>query len=141
MTTTTLSISGMHCASCATLITKALTKTPGVTNANVNYAIAKATIDHTTAVTETQLIAVITAKGYKAEPAQSGMAGHDHASMQHEGDINALKKRLLISTALSVPAFIIGMFFMMDGILYTGYELMGAVYILFALATPVQFYV
>ena len=41
-----LDIEGMHCASCATLITKSLAKSNGVTNANVNYSTAKAVVDY-----------------------------------------------------------------------------------------------
>ena len=39
-----LSLTGMHCASCATLIERSLRKTPGVKWANVNYATEKATV-------------------------------------------------------------------------------------------------
>lgn len=137
---TTLSVKGMHCASCATLITKALQKTPGVQTANVNYATAKATIDHNKNVTHEQLISAIEAKGYKAAMLVPGME-HDRSSMQHEGDIVALKKRFIISLLFALPAFIIGMFFMEDGLLFSGTELPYAVWILFILATPVQFYV
>src|SRR3989344_6060905 len=41
---TTLSLSGMHCTSCANLITRSLKKVPGVTDANVNFASEKATV-------------------------------------------------------------------------------------------------
>jgi len=41
---TDLNITGMHCASCSTLINRSLSKTEGVTEANVNYATAKARV-------------------------------------------------------------------------------------------------
>src|SRR3989344_4520304 len=41
----TLSIIGMHCASCAMLIERKLKKLPGVLNAVVNYGTEKATIE------------------------------------------------------------------------------------------------
>jgi len=40
----TFAITGMHCASCATIITKALQKIEGVKEAQVNYATEKATV-------------------------------------------------------------------------------------------------
>ena len=46
MKKTELSINGMHCASCAVLITRGLTKTPGIKFANVNYSAAKALVEY-----------------------------------------------------------------------------------------------
>ena len=45
MTKTSFPIIGMHCASCAKLIEKNLTKTPGVASAQVNYGSEQATVD------------------------------------------------------------------------------------------------
>lgn len=132
---TTLTIKGMHCASCATLISKALQKTPGVTSANVNYAMASATVEHAATIKPEHLMSVVERKGYQATPQD------EHASLNHEGDITTLRRRLLVSALFATPAFIIGMFFMEDGILFTGIMLPFAIWWLFALATPVQFYV
>ncbi len=134
---TTLSISGMHCASCATIITKALAKTPGVTNANVNFSIAKAFVEHDSSVNETQLIKSIEAKGFKATH-ELDVAEEKKRKSE---EITAIKRKFQLSVALSLPAFLIGMFFMMDGMFFTGIEVPYAVWILFLLATPVQFYV
>ena len=41
----TIPISGMHCASCAQKIEKALKKIEGVSSANVNFATEKATVE------------------------------------------------------------------------------------------------
>lgn len=45
---TTIKISGMHCASCAQTIEKALKHEPGIISANVNIATEKATIEYDT---------------------------------------------------------------------------------------------
>ena len=45
MTNTTLKIKGMHCASCATIISKALLKEKGVKSAHVNFSTEKATVE------------------------------------------------------------------------------------------------
>lgn len=43
---TTLTITGMHCASCQKLVGRALKKVPGVTNAEVNLMTNKAYVEH-----------------------------------------------------------------------------------------------
>ncbi len=42
----TVPIKGMHCASCALVIEKKLSKTEGVSNIKVNYGTEKATIEY-----------------------------------------------------------------------------------------------
>ena len=55
----TLHISGMHCASCATLISRAVSRVEGVENANVNTTTNKASIRCDDKVTTETLIAAI----------------------------------------------------------------------------------
>jgi P-type Cu+ transporter len=52
-----------------------------------------------------------------------------------------LERLLHISLMFSIPAFIVGMFFMDDAIFYVGWDMPLAGVLLFALATPVQFIV
>ena len=62
----TIPISGMHCASCASTIEKALSKTKGVKMASVNYASEKATVEFDKDETnEESLKKVINKTGYK----------------------------------------------------------------------------
>jgi len=129
-----LNVTGMHCASCATLLTRVLERTPGVKKANVNLATRRASVEVESA-TEEQLIKAIESKGYGATKAEAG-GNHDHTGMDHEGHF---KKLLVLAIVLSVPAFLIGMLFMKDGLLFTGTELSYAPWLLFLLATPVQF--
>src|SRR3990172_6367428 len=137
MKKTTLSITGMHCASCSTVITKALLKTPGVTSANVNFSTAKATVDYDEKQTnEQKLIIVVKSKGYGAHH-----GGEKIAEKEREYELFRLKVLFTFSAFLSVPALIIGMLFMEDGILFTGFHLPLAEYFLLILATPVQFFV
>ncbi|MEK6892530.1 MAG: heavy metal translocating P-type ATPase [Nanoarchaeota archaeon] len=69
----TISISGMHCASCANTIEKALSKTKGVKKASVNYASEKATVEFDeNEIDEGSLKKIINKTGYKVvEPATS----------------------------------------------------------------------
>ena len=60
MKKTTLDVTGMHCASCSTLINRALNKIDGVKEANVNLTTNKATVEFDESQTNTlQLIKTI----------------------------------------------------------------------------------
>ncbi len=138
--TITLAIGGMHCASCSALITKRLLKTPGVIEANVNYSTEKGTVVYDDAASNEQnLVDAVVKQGYSASIA------NEHSATEHEHhkemEFSKVKRLLLISIIFSVPALIIGMFFMQDGMLFVGSEIPYAQFFLFALATPVQFYV
>jgi Cu+-exporting ATPase len=131
MKTTNLEIIGMHCASCATLINRGLSKAEGVKEANVNYATAKATVlFDETKLKEHDLIKIVQSKGYNAK-----LPGESHDAMHH-AEMGHMKNLLIASLCLSIPAFIIGMVLMPLGV-----EVPYAGFILFVLATPVQFYV
>jgi len=132
---TVLSVKGMHCASCAVNIGNALKKVSGVKDANVNYATSKALISGN--VSADKLISVIKSKGYSASLFNEANAQQD---LSGKNEIKQMKKLFVFSLIFSVPAFLIGMLFMSDGLLFLGYELPYAVWALFALATPVQFY-
>ncbi len=122
-----ISISGMHCASCSVLITRALQKTPGVKMANVNYAAAKAIVEFDENKTnETDLVGIIKSKGYGADIG----VDREREKQIREKEISDLKFLLIFSTILSVPALLIGMVFM---------EIPYRLWILFLLSTPVQF--
>src|SRR5262245_22483509 len=62
-----LPILGMHCAACAGRIEKALAATPGVSEANVNFATSRASIRFDPALaTPEQLRSAIQHEGYDA---------------------------------------------------------------------------
>ena len=63
----TLDITGMHCASCSTLITKRVQKEPGIKYVNVNQSTEKATVEFDeTKTSEIPIIKSIESLGYKA---------------------------------------------------------------------------
>jgi Cu+-exporting ATPase len=122
-----LSIGGMHCASCSTLIARALTKSPGVKSANVNYAAAKARVEYDESLTdEDKLVGVVKSKGYQAYPG----VDREHEKKVRETEIRTLRSLLVFSAALSLPALAIGMVFA---------DVPYRMLVLFLLATPVQF--
>jgi Cu+-exporting ATPase len=132
----TLDITGMHCASCATLITNKLKKEPGVSYANVNLATEKASVDFDESKTsEERVIKAIESLGdYKAKIMGSDKDSKDYETEKREKQLKKLRNTFLFSLFFAIPAFLIGMFFMWIGI-----EIPYSGYILFLLATPVQF--
>lgn len=81
---------GMHCASCASIIKKKLSKVDGVTSADVNYAAEKATLTTDTTIGIDKLNSEIAPLGYKLSPKPSssdnppmGHPGHDMSKMDH----------------------------------------------------------
>jgi len=104
-----LDISGMTCASCATRIERKLNKLPGV-EATVNYATEKARVrGHD--VDPATLIATVESAGYQAAlPAPPASDDHAEEARSSEADeVGALRRRLLISTSLSLPVAVLSM--------------------------------
>lgn len=99
-----LSLSGMHCSSCANLIESKLNKTPGVKKASVNFAAEKVLIDFDDKALKTSdLIKVVKDAGYSAETIDAKDTNHD--SRKREVEIKSYKKRFWISAGLSFPMF------------------------------------
>src|SRR5689334_14951295 len=76
---TQLQIGGMTCASCVRRVEKALSKTPGVTSANVNFATHQATVSHDGNVAHEQLEKAVADAGYSAK---ADIHGH-HTPSEH----------------------------------------------------------
>ena len=133
MKTITLDIKGMHCQSCVTIIERNLSKQPDIVRAVVNFATEKATINfNPEKITEDEIIKIISKAGYKASIIKEDKV--DRETKKREEEIKEFKKRFYFSLLFSIPAFIIGMVFSWIGI-----EVSYKEYILWALATPVQF--
>ena len=104
---TELLLTGMTCASCANRIERKLNKVEGVT-ASVNYATEKAKVSFDETVSTDDLIAVVKAAGYDARlPAP---AVDDEPPEEGDGpEVKALRQRLLVSAALSLPVVVLAM--------------------------------
>src|SRR3989344_5628013 len=135
----TLAITGMHCASCAAIITRKLTKTPGVAEANVNSAAAKANVLFDPAKVQVEgLIDAIRKAGYDARIA--GAADRDTEKRHREEEIRTYKKKFLWGLLLSTPMlyFMAGSFVPSLPLIAALKPWMGITSII--LATPVQFW-
>ena len=124
-----LDVTGMTCASCANRVEKRLNRLDGV-DATVNFALHRARVAYDPSSTEVDdLVGAVRAAGYDATPAQvpgaPASGGHDHADHgahdaadEHAGHdhgptddagIRALRDRVLICAALSIPVVAIAM--------------------------------
>ncbi|MBN2224934.1 MAG: heavy metal translocating P-type ATPase [Deltaproteobacteria bacterium] len=136
MEKTILTITGMTCANCVNTVTKALAKTDGVAEVNVNFATEKATVAFDEKkIDADNLISIVKDRGYGATVYDPGA----DLAKQQEGqrrEIAKVRRLFIMSLFFAVPSFIISMVLMGLGIVipYQGY-------ILWLLATPVQFIV
>jgi Cu+-exporting ATPase len=109
-----LAISGMTCASCAARVEKRLNKLDGVV-ATVNYATERAKVSFAAgAVTPDQLVATVEQAGYTAklpEPAKPPATGTGDGQTAAPTDdpVAAMRQRLIISAALSMPVIVMAM--------------------------------
>ncbi|QGK68601.1 heavy metal translocating P-type ATPase [Allosaccharopolyspora coralli] len=106
-----LAISGMTCASCAARVERKLGKLDGVT-ATVNFATEKAKVTYPAELDPDRLVGQVEAAGYStALPAQSTSADQPNGgtSTDTEDPTTALRDRVLISAALSVPVIAMAM--------------------------------
>lgn len=117
---TSLQITGMHCASCSSLIERSLSKHPGVTSANVNYATNKAQVTfNENEVTEDDLIDVVAKQGYGAmsdhqmkNGMKHGSSEHDHHSISidpQQEHLKSVKNIFVQSLLFGIPLFYISM--------------------------------
>lgn len=133
ITKKTFPIVGMHCASCAKLIERKLSKTFGVTNPMVNYASESATVDVNENVSDQDLARSVNEAGYTAVFAETSSEGSDIKTAEEQKEeikkeeIKKLKTKVIISGILSTVVMI-GSFVMFPG------------WLLLTLSIPVQFW-
>lgn len=129
-------ITGMTCAACATRIEKALNKMDGISTANVNLALEKATVEFNPAqVTIADVVAKVEKLGFGAHQQKDEQRPIDH----REKAIEQQKWNFIISAILSLPLLwtMVG-HFSFTSFLYVPDVLMNP-WVQLILATPVQF--
>ncbi|WP_409251919.1 heavy metal translocating P-type ATPase [Bacillus sp. SCS-153A] len=133
-------ITGMTCAACATRIEKGLNKTDGVSKANVNLALEKATIEYNPAlVTPSDLIKRVDKLGYGAR--ETAEKNNEDRADYREKEIQNQQGKFLFSAILSLPLlWAMVSHFEFTSFIYLPDMLMNP-WVQFALATPVQFVV
>ena len=108
-----LEIGGMTCASCAARIEKKLNRMPGV-EASVNYATEKARVVLPDDTSVADAIATVEATGYTARAPQppgpaADRAGGADGEVPEDAEVGSLRRRLLISGALTAPVVLLAM--------------------------------
>lgn len=114
----TFDVKGMTCAACAARVQKALATTPGVSDAGVNFALNRATVERDDSVGVEDLAKAVDAAGYElVAPDQHGSphgghGDHDHGiSVGMEEELTRVAwRRFMLSAILSVPVVGLAMF-------------------------------
>ena len=120
-------VSGMTCASCVARVEKALSEVPGVVSISVNLASEKATVEYLEGTSVADLKRAVKDAGYELGPEVEALEDVTTAAQR---EIGALRNRLIIAAVLASAIMAIGF----------GLSFAGKPYLLWALATPVQFW-
>jgi Cu+-exporting ATPase len=133
-----LPIAGMNCASCASQIERTLSGLDGVCEATVSFPNEKAIVEiNADSVDQESLVAAIRRLGFEVPNPDAVLDGKaDHA----DGRIARQTGRLFVGLALTIPLFLLSMgrdF----GIWGAWAQSPWVNWLMFVLATPVQFYV
>lgn len=135
-----LSLSGMHCSSCAGIIERSLKKVPGVAQANVNFAAEKAVITFDAAQAQpAQLIAAVKKAGYQAVEVDAKDTEYEMKKRSEE--IRSYFRKFVAAAVLSIPMLY---FMLLDFAAWVPGRAAVLPYIgiiSFILTTPVQFYI
>jgi len=133
-------VEGMTCASCVARVEKALSEVEGVVGADVNLATERATVTYNPERTSYEKMArAVDAAGYKLVATAEGEEALDRERKRRERETGLLKIKLIYSAASAAVI----MFLSMAGMHIPGLQDIPQrtmFIILFALATPVQFW-
>jgi len=105
MTTVTFAIGGMHCAACAVRNERALLKTPGVSEANVNLGTRRARVEFDeTAVSEAALREAVVENGYEVLDDDAA----DHRQLLRR-EVQTARWRAAAAIVLAIPVMLLAM--------------------------------
>ena len=127
-------IKGMHCASCVRVTERALKKTPGVKEAVVNLATAKATVTYDADNCSPEQMAQSIAKtGYTLELEEKS---EEVIQAEKKKELNTLRNKVIVSLGLGA-VILWGSF---PGLMNTAPSILHNFWVQLLLATPVQFW-
>ncbi|MBP6885881.1 MAG: heavy metal translocating P-type ATPase [Candidatus Pacebacteria bacterium] len=138
----TISIRGMHCASCVLLIEQTLKSVPGITEANANLATNTATITFDPQnVTDHDIAEAVKKTAYEVAPEQhEGMSASEHsAHLKRESaqELKSLRRKVIISLVCGALIIWGGV----PGRAATAPSLLTQPWLQLLLATPVQLWI
>ncbi len=123
-------VSGMTCASCVARVESALSGVPGVVSVSVNLASEKATVEYTDDVRIADLQKAVREAGYELGPEAETLEDVTTASQR---DLKAVRNRFIVAIVLGLLIMTLGF---IPAVMMQPYM----PFILWALATPVQFW-
>ena len=134
-------VTGMTCANCAMTIERTLKKkVQGVTNASVNFASERATVEYIPSLTNLEeMIAAIERAGYGAVRPEETLDGEDAEAKARRIEIEDQTRKFLAGIVFTIPLFVLSMgrdF----GLLGEWSHQPWVNWLFLFLATPVQFY-
>ena len=133
----TLNIGGMTCASCVVHVEHALKEVDGVLSANVNLATEQAAVEYVPGLaTLADMKAMVDDAGYSVEGVAGDESSSDEERLARTKEIKTLQRKVLVASVLGVVIFL--------GSFHEWFHWMPSFlqnwYVLWALATPVQFW-
>lgn len=103
-------VTGMTCAACASSVESILSRTEGVNSASVNFASSSVLVDYEDNLTESDLQNALRQVGYDLIlDVENPSEVQEELSRKHYEDV---KRRTIWSAVLTLPIFILGMFYM-----------------------------
>ena len=143
-----LPIIGMTCVNCAKNVERALKRTDGVLNANVNYATEKASIALLPNTTQSaDLVHAVEKAGYGVVQTETMdvVEQEDTVQQARQAEIDRLRQLVMFGAIFAIPLFVLSMGrHFMHAIPFIGQTFPwlawdGWIYVFFLMATPVQF--
>lgn len=134
-----ISIRGMSCASCVEKVEHALQGVDGVLNASVNLASERAAVEIVASTPLADLRRAVREAGYEALEVE-GEAAEDYEREARRREIQALRRKLIVGTLLSVPILWGSLHHMGLHQLWVP-DILKNWHVQLLLATPVQFWV
>jgi copper-transporting P-type ATPase V len=131
-----LDVSGMTCGSCAARVQRALSRQPGVSEALVNYATGRATVELQSGTADLEALAAAVQRiGYDAAPVVPSASEQAHSFEELEQREASEQASLLRRIAIAVPLAVA-----IAVLTYTQPHDLTARWVVAALAMPVQFW-
>ena len=103
LASTSLRLTGLHCAGCVGTVESALSRVPGVLAATVNLASGEARAEHVAGVTRAALEGAVRAAGYGVAPSPGRTRTRPswRSACQHE-EAATLRRRLVVAVVASI---------------------------------------
>jgi Cu+-exporting ATPase len=120
-------VGGMTCASCVGRVEEALSSVPGVISVMVNLASEKATVEYLEGTSVADMRRAVKDAGYELGPEAQAL---EDVATAAQREIRALRNRFVVAVVLASIILALGF----------GPSFVGRPYLLWALATPVQFW-